>query len=136
MVGFRLRWYEVDDDGSKRRPGKSFSARTYKSLDAALETAREYQDEIAPLLELGGLVPRPDARCTRTANDILQEWIVHHAPEVSYDYAQGLIKRWGRDVESRRLDRMSLERISADPGAFARFGDELVAAGFKAWPAI
>ncbi|HJZ34911.1 MAG TPA: hypothetical protein VJ204_01460 [Solirubrobacterales bacterium] len=36
MVGFRLCWYEVDDDGIKRRPGKSFSARTHKSLDAAL----------------------------------------------------------------------------------------------------
>jgi hypothetical protein len=133
IVGFEVRWYEFDDDGIKHRPGKSFSARAHGSLDAALGAAREYQDGIAPLLAVGGFVPRPDAWCTRTLNDILKEWIVNHAPEVSYDYAQGLIKRWGRDVEPRSLARMSLERISADPGAFVRFADELVAAGFSPW---
>jgi hypothetical protein len=132
IVGYKVRWREEDENGIRRRPSKSFSARKLGSLDQALTAACHYLEGARAAVRVDGAVTRPDPAGTKTPNDLLQEWILKHGPEVSRDYAQGVIKLWARDIEHRPMARMRLERISADPGVFARFQDELVAEGIKA----
>lgn len=132
MVGYKVRWREEDENGIRRRPSKSFSARKLGSLDQALAAACQYLEGARAAVRVDGSVARPDPAAAMTPNDLLQEWILKHGPEVSYDYAQRVIKLWAREIEHRPIARMRLERISADPGVFARFQDELVAEGMKA----
>jgi hypothetical protein len=132
IVGYKVRWREEDENGIRRRPSKSFSARRLGSLDQALTAACQYLEGARAAVRVDGAVARPDPAAAKTPNDLLQEWILKHGPEVSYGYARGVIKLWAKEIEHRPIARMRLERISADPGIFARFQDELVAEGIKA----
>lgn len=133
IVGYRVRWREEDENGIERRPSKSFSTRDHGSLDAALAGACSYKEGVDAILRIEKSIARPDPWAGHTMNDVFQEWIVYHAPEVSFEYAQGVVKRWGKHVEGRPLARMTLERLSIDHGAFSRFQDELIEDELKAW---
>lgn len=132
IVGYRVRWWETDDHGIRRHPSRSFSGRDLPSLDLALSAAVDYQEEVNEALEVDGAVTRPNKDGSLTPNDLLKEWIQNHGPEISEDYATGVVKRWGKEVEHRPIGRARLERISADPSLIVRFQDELIAAGMTA----
>ncbi len=132
IVGYKVRWREEDENGIKGRPSKSFSARRLGSLDGALAAAIEFLERALVAVKIDGALTRPGPDAALTPNDLIPEWAEKHGPEVSLDYAEKLIKCWARNIEHRPIARMRLARISAEPGIFARFQDELVEEGLKA----
>jgi hypothetical protein len=131
IVGYRVRWWEEDQNGIKRQPSRSFSERKLGSLDRALEAAVAFLAEAREEVKLDRSVARVDKVCTLTPNDLLDEWILNHGPEVSQDYREKSARLWTKEIGSRPIGRTRLERISADPSALVRFQDELVADGMR-----
>ena len=76
-----------------------------------------------------GDVPRADPAASMTVGELFQEWCRGRGAEVSKRYAEDSVRRWDREVASRSIARVRLERLSRDPSIITRFQDELAADG-------
>lgn len=132
ITGYKIRWREEGPDGVPRNAAKSFSARKLGSLDRALEAAVAYRGQAIKIAEADGAVLRADPAATMTVGELFQEWCVGRGAQLSERYAEATVHRWDREVASRSINRVRLERLSRDPSIITRFQDELVAAGVTA----
>jgi hypothetical protein len=67
IIGYRVRWWEEDEDGIKRQPSKSFSARKFGgSLDRALEAAIAFLAGAREAVKVDGGVAREDTASAMT----------------------------------------------------------------------
>jgi hypothetical protein len=131
IVGYRIRWWEEDQNGIKHQPSRSFSERKLGSLDRALEAAVAFLAKAREAVKIDGATVKADPACAMTPNDLLREWIVNHGPEVSQEYREKATRIWAKEIEPRPIGRTRLERISSDPSVLVRFQDELMAEGMK-----
>lgn len=132
ISGYKVRWREEGADGVPRNAAKSFSARKLGSLDRALEAAVAFREEAVKIAAADGDVPRADPAASMTVGELFQEWCRGRGAEVSKRYAEDSVRRWDREVASRSIVRVRLERLSRDPSIVTRFQDELAADGVTA----
>jgi hypothetical protein len=64
-----------------------------------------------------------------TVEDVFQEWVVNRAATLSQEYGDASVRIWDRDIATRPIAAVRLDRLSQDPGIIARFQDALVKAG-------
>lgn len=129
IVGYRARWREEDEDGIMRHRARSFAVRKYGSQDRALDAAISFLEGAREALQIDGSVSRPDTSRSMTVEAVFREWIVGHAPTLSRAYAEKSIRLWDREIASRSISRVRLEKISEDASILVRFQDRLVAEG-------
>lgn len=133
IAGYRVRWREEDEDGIKRQPSKSFSARSCGgSLDQALTEAVAFLDGAQEAVRIDGAVSRPDADNAITVEDGFGEWVVHKASTLSNDYADKAVRLWDKEIATRPISRVRLDRLSRDESIIVRFQDKLIAEGMSA----
>jgi integrase len=132
IAGYRVRWREEDEDGIMRQPSKSFSARKAGSLDQALAAAVAFLDGAREAVRVDGAVSRPDASATLTMEDGFGEWVMGRAPDLSPDYADKAVRLWDREIATRSIARVRLDRLKSDPAIIVRFQDSLVRDGMSA----
>ena len=131
-ASYKIRWREEDRDGVPRQAAKSFSIRKLGSPDRALEAAIAYREQAVRIARVEGTVMRSDPAATMTVAELFQEWCVKRGAGLSARYAEDAVRRWDREVASRSIARVRLERLSRDPSIITRFQDELAAAGVTA----
>ena len=131
-ASYKIRWREEGRDGVPRNAAKSFSVRKLSSPDRALEAAIAYREQAVRIARLEGAVLRSDPAATMTVAELFQEWCVKRGAALSKRYAEDAVRRWDREVASRSIARVRLERLSRDPSIITRFQDELAAAGVTA----
>lgn len=129
IASYKIRWREAGDDGVRRNAGKSFSIRRLGSADRALDAAKDYRDEALRIVEEGDVVLRPDPAASSTVEDLFREWCVKRGPSLSKRYAEDAIRSWDREIATRSIARVRLDRLSRDPSIITRFHDELEADG-------
>lgn len=129
IASYKVRWREEGDDGVRRNAGKSFSVKRHGSANQALEKARTYREEALRIVDGGAAVLRPDAAAAMTIEELFREWCVKRGPNVSKRYAEDAVRRWDREVATRSISRVRLDRLSSDPSLITRFQDELESGG-------
>ncbi len=132
IVSFKVRWREEDENGIRRQASKSFSERKAGSLDRALEEAVAFLAGAREAVKVDGSVAKPDTSGAMTTEEGFREWITNHGPELSQGYAEKSVRLWDREIATRPLARVRLDRISQDPATLTRFQDALVAEGMGA----
>lgn len=132
MVGYKARWEEEDQDGVRHPRSKSFSASKSGSLDKALAAAKAFHSEVRATVESNGSVPKVDPAGSMTVGALFKEWLAKHASTLSEGYGERSVTIWDRDIGTRSLARMRLDRLSRDPSAIVRFQDSLVTDGLSA----
>ena len=132
LTGYKVRWRESTAIGQRRHYSRSFSARRLGSLDEALRQATEHRQravEAATRIGAEGeMVPGPseDPAGPMTLNELFAEWRHWRGPAVSKIHVKRMSRFW-REISSRNLGAVRLERISRDPALLVRFQDELAA---------
>lgn len=129
IVGYRARWREEDEDGIMRHRARSFSVRKFGSQDRALDAATSFLEGAREALWIDGSVSLPDTSRAMTVEEVFREWIVSHAPTLSRGYAEKSIRLWDREIASRSISKVRLEKISEDTSVLVRFQDRLVTEG-------
>lgn len=130
LVGFRVRWRQVDDRGRRLRPSRSFSVRRLGSPDRALDAAAFFR---AGAIEASRFYRRKAGRPRAlTADDVIAEWLRLHAVDLSLEYAERMERLWRTEVAPRPIGEMRLKEISAEPSLLVAHQDELVAEGLGA----
>ena len=132
IVSYKVRWREESDNGVRRNAAKSFSVRRLGSADRALEAARGYRKDALQIASAGDTVLRPDAAAGQTIEELFREWCATRGPSLSKRYAEDAVRRWDREIGSRSIARVRLDRLSRDPSILTRFQDELEAEGISA----
>jgi hypothetical protein len=125
IVSFKVRWREEDEDGIERHPSKSFSVRKCGSLDRALEAATAFLAGAQQAVKVDGSVARPDTAAAMTIEEVFQEWVVNRGSEIQEATAEGVVRLWDREIASRSIARVRLDRLSQDPSILTRFQDTL-----------
>jgi integrase len=129
IVSYKARWREEDENGVRGQRSKSFSAKKLGSLDQALKAALAYAEDVAKILNGRGAVEKVDAAGVMTVDDLFKEWLVGRAADLSPRYGVDSVRIWDRDVSSRPIAAVRLERLSQDPSIAVRFQDALVQEG-------
>ncbi len=132
IVSYKTRWREEDEDGVTRNSSKSFSVRKMGSPDRALEAAIAFRRGALDVVRVDGSVMRPDAAGAMTVEELFQEWCVKHGAGLSKRYGEKVVGLWDREVSTRSIARVRLDRLSADPSIITRFQDALVSEGMAA----
>lgn len=132
VVGFKVRWEEEDENKVRRPRSKGFSGRKLGSLDQALEAAVAYLAEVRNVVQRDGAVPKSDPAASMTVNELFKEWLVKHASTLSRGYGERSVSLWDRDIATRSIAGMRLERLARDPAAIVRLQDTLVIEGVSA----
>jgi hypothetical protein len=132
IVSYTVRWWEEDEDGIRRQPRKSFSVSKCGSLDRALDEAVTFLAGAREAVKVDGSVAKPDTAGAMTTEEGFREWLTHHGPEVSQGYAEKVVRLWDREIATRPIARVRLDRISHDAATLTRFQDALVAEGMGA----
>ena len=133
LVSYKVRWREEDENGVKGQRSKSFSAAKLGSLDRALERALDYAKEVAKIIEARGAVQRVDAAGALTVDDLFKEWLVGRAASLSPRYGEQCVYDWERDIATRPIAGVRLDRLSQDPSIVVRFQDALLREGLAAY---
>ena len=128
-VSYKVRWREEDENGVRGQRSKSFSAAKLGSLDRALEATIAYGKEVAKIVEARGAVAKVDAAAAMSVDDVFKEWLVARAATLSPEYGQLSVRVWDRDIGTRPIAAVRLDRLSQDPGIIARFQDALIKDG-------
>jgi hypothetical protein len=125
IVSFKVRWREEDEDGIPRHPSKSFSGRKYGSLDRALEAATAFLRGAQEAVKIDGTVARVDSAGAMTIEEVFKEWVVGHGPELQEETADSVVRLWDREIATRPIARVRVDRLSQDPSIVTRFQDAL-----------
>jgi integrase len=125
IVSFKVRWRQTDENGVRGQRSKSFSQKEHQTLDRALEAAVKFLAETQKIIAMGGLVAKADPASSMTFEDVFQEWIKMHGPDLSIKYAKGMVRLWDREIATRTISQVRLDWFSADPAILVRFQDAL-----------
>lgn len=125
VISFKVRWREEDEDGILRHPSKSFSGRKCGSLDRALAAATAFLTGAQEAVRIDGSVARADTAGAMTIEEVFQEWVVGHGPELQEETADAVVRLWDREIATRPIARVRVERLSQDPSILTRFQDAL-----------
>lgn len=131
IASYKVRWRE-ESDGVRRNAAKSFSVRRLGSADRALDAARSYREEAVQIAATGDTVVRPDVAAGMTVEELFGEWCVKRGPSLSSRYAEDAVRNWDREIGTRSIARVRLDRLSRDPSILTRFQDELEVEGISA----
>ncbi len=131
IVSFKVRWREEDEDGIRRQPSKSFSARKHGSLDRALEAAITFLAGAKEAVRVDGSIARPDTAAAMTIEEVFREWVVNRGTEIQEETADRVVRLWDREIASRPIARVRVDRLSQDASILTRFQDGLKAEGMK-----
>lgn len=131
IVSFKVRWWEEDEDGIQRHPSKSFSVRKHGSLDRALEAAITFLAGAQEAVKVDGSVARPDTAGAMTIEEVFREWVVNRGTEIQEETAERVVRLWDREIASRPIARVRVDRLSQDASILTRFQDALQAEGMK-----
>lgn len=129
IVSYKVRWREEDEDGVRGQRSKSFSAKKLGSLERALEAALAYATEVTAIVQARGAVAKVDAAAAMTVDDVFKEWLVGRAATLSPRYGDDSVRIWDRDIATRPIASVRLDRLSQDPAIIVRFQDALVKQG-------
>ena len=129
IVSYKVRWREEDENGVRGQRSKSFSASKLGSLDRALEAALSYVGEVTKIVKARGAVQKVDATGALTIDDLFKEWLVGRAANLSPRYGEDSVRIWDRDVATRPIAAVRLDRLSQDPSIVVRFQDALLREG-------
>lgn len=132
LTSYKTRWREEGPDGVARNAAKSFSIRKLGSAEQALQAAVEHRGHALQIVKASGSVPKPHPAKAMTIGELFEEWCVKRGPMLSQRYAVDTVKRWDREIETRSISRVKLERLSQDPSILTRFQDELLESGLTA----
>lgn len=131
IVSYKVRWWEEDEDGVLRHPSKSFSERKHGSLDRALEAAVTYLAGAQMAVKVDGSVSRPSAAAAMTIEEVFREWVVNRGAEIQEETAEKVVRLWDREIATRSIVRVRVDRLSQDPAILTRFHDALRKEGMK-----
>jgi hypothetical protein len=129
VVSYKVRWREEDEDGIERHPSKSFSVRKHGSPDRALEAATSFLAGARQAVRLDGSLARPDTAGAMTIEELFQEWVVNRGVEIQEATAEGVVRLWDREIATRSIARVRLDRLSQDASILTRFQDTLRSEG-------
>jgi integrase len=129
IVSYKVRWREDDENGVRRQRSKSFGGKRLGSLDRALAAAIAYAEEVSKIIKARGAVARVDAAAAMTVEEVFKEWLVGRAATLSPRYGEDSVRIWDRDIATRPIAAVRLDRLSQDPAIIARFQDALVRDG-------
>jgi len=129
---YKVRWREESEDGVRFQRSKSFSAKKLGSLDRALEAAFAYAEEVTAIIKVAGAVAKADAAEAMTVDDVFKEWLVGRAATLSPRYGDDSVRIWDRDIATRPIAAVRLDRLSRDPSIIVRFQDALIHDGLGA----
>lgn len=132
IISYKVRWREEDEDGILRHPSKSFSARKCGSLDRALEAATTFLEGAQEAVRVDGSVARPDTAAAMTIGEVFKEWVVDHGPELQDETAEGVVRLWDREIATRSIVRVRVDRLCQDPSIITRFQNALKKEGMGA----
>jgi integrase len=125
IVSYKVRWREEDENGVRRQRSKSFSAKKIGSLDRALEVALGYAENVAEIVKARGAVAKVDAAAALTVDDVFKKWLVEHVAGLSPRYGEDSVRVWDRDIATRPIAAVRLDRLSRDPSIVTRFQSAL-----------
>ncbi len=125
IISYKARWWEEDEDGILRHPSKSFSGRKCGSLDRALEAAITFLEGAQEAVRVDGSVARPDTAAAMTIGEVFQEWLVGRGAELQEDTAEGVVRLWDREIATRSIVRVRVDRLCQDPSIITRFQNAL-----------
>jgi hypothetical protein len=129
LVSYKVRWREEDENGVMGQRSKSFAAAKLGSLDRALDQALDYEKGVAKILAGRGAVQKVDAAGAMTVEDLFKEWLVGRAAGLSPRYGEECVYIWDRDIGTRPIAGVRLDRLSQDPSIVVRFQDALLREG-------
>lgn len=129
---YKVRWREETEDGVRVQRSKSFGARKLGSLDHALAAALAYAEDVSEIIKATGAIARVDAAGAMTVEDVFKEWLVGHASTLSPRYGEDSVHIWDRDIATRPIASVRLDRLSQDPSIIVRFQDALIRDGLVA----
>jgi integrase len=129
ILSYKVRWREESEDGVRTQRSKSFSAKKLGSLDRALQAALAYAEEVAAIVKAAGAVAKVDAAAAMTVDDVFKEWLVGRAATLSPRYGDDSVRIWDRDIATRPIAAVRLDRLSQDPSIIVRFQDALIKDG-------
>jgi integrase len=125
IASFKVRWRQTDEYGIRRQRSRSFSQKEYRTLNRALEAAVGFLAETQQITAMGGIIAKADPASSMTFEDVFQEWITMHGPDLSAKYAKGMVRLWDREIATRAISQVRLDWFSGDPAVLVRFQDEL-----------
>lgn len=125
IASFKVRWRQTDEYGIRRQRSRSFSQKEYGTLDRALEATVGFLAETQQITATGGIIAKADPASSMTFEDVFQEWITMHGPDLSAKYAKGMVRLWDREIATRAISQVRLDWFSGDPAVLVRFQDEL-----------
>lgn len=131
IISFKVRWREEDEDGIQRHPSKSFSVRKHASLDRALKAAITFLAGAQEAVKVDGSVARPDTAPEMTVEEVFREWVVNRGAEIQEETAERVVRLWDREIATRPIARVRLDRLSQDASILTRFQDALRSEGLK-----
>jgi len=132
IISYKARWWEEDEDGIVRHPSKSFSGRKCGSLDRALKAAITFLEGAQEAVRVDGSVARPDTASAMTFGEVFQEWVVNRGPELQEETAEGVVRLWDREIATRSIVRVRVDRLCQDPSIITRFQNALKKEGMSA----
>jgi integrase len=125
VVSYKDRWREQDENGVECQRSKSFSPRTFRSLDKARAAAIKHREEALAIVKAGNAVLRSERAASLTVGELFKEWIANHAAHNTGErYARDSIRAWDKHIEPR-LGRVKLGALENDPGIIIRFHEDL-----------
>jgi hypothetical protein len=131
IVSFKVRWRQLDEQGRSRQPSKAFSVRKAGSPEQALLAASSHNAGARQALAIWGARARMEQAESVRPDDVFDEWLCLHGPELSKDYVQRATRLWRREIAPLSIAQTPLARISSTPSLLVRAQDELVAGGLS-----
>ena len=132
LTRYKVRWREEDEDSILRHPSKSFSVRKLGLADRALATAISFRSGAVESVKVDGSVARSDSAAAMTVDELFKEWCVKRGPDLSETYGHKVVRYWDREIATRSIAKVRLERLSRDPSILTRLQDDLAAEGMGA----
>jgi integrase len=129
ILSYKVRWREESEDGVRAQRSKSFSAKKLGSLDRALQAALTYAEKVTAIIKAAGAVAKVDAAAAMTVDDVFKEWLIGRAATLSPRYGDDSVRIWDRDIATRPIAAVRLDRLSQDPSIIVRFQDALIKDG-------
>jgi hypothetical protein len=129
---YKIRWREATADGDESQYSMSFSAKKCGSLDAALRRAKKRRKRAVAIAERAEseeeveLSPDEDPASRMTLTELFADWRRWRGPAVSPLHRKRMSRYW-REISSRQLGEIKLERLNKDPALLVRFQDQLAA---------
>lgn len=82
-------------------------------------------------VKVDGSVARSDTAAAMTVEEVFREWVVNRRAEIQGETAERVVRLWDREIATRPIARVRLDRLSQDASILTRFQDALRTEGMK-----